>query len=149
MAAGAWAVYNEAKKKIGNSTLSLAATAFRLTLHTSASNANTATLSIYNELDNQVAEGNGYSSSGKALTGEVWTVGASAGQYKFDADDVVFTATGGTIPNIKFASIWISAAASANRFLLCRSQLTSSQFTLASGNTLTSAMNSSGILTLA
>jgi hypothetical protein len=148
MAAGAWTVYNLAKKKIGNASLSLASTVFRLTLHTSASNANTATLGVYNSVTNEVAEGNGYSSSGKALVNEVWTVGASAGQYKFDADDVIFTATGGTIPNIKFAVIALSAAASANRHLLCRSQLTSSQFTLASGNTLTIAMNAAGILTL-
>lgn len=149
MAAGAWTVYNEAKKYIGNGTISLAATVYRITLHTSASNAATATLSIYNELTNEVAEGSGYSSSGKALTGEVWTVGASAGQYKFDTDDVVWTATGGSIANIKFATIWLSAAASANRKLLCRSTLTSSQFTLSSGNTLTLQMNASGILTLA
>ena len=149
MAAGAWTVYDLAKKKIGNASLSLAATAFRITLHTSASNANTGTLGIYNSVTSEVTEANGYSSSGKALTGEVWTVGASAAQYKFDADDVVWTGTGGTIPNIKFAVIWLSAAASANRHLLCRSQLTSSQFTLASGNTLTLQMNSAGILTLA
>jgi hypothetical protein len=147
MAAGAWTVSNAAKKKIGNGTLSLAATAFRITLHTSASNANTATLSIYNELDNQVTEANGYSSSGKAMTGEVWTVGASAGQYKFDADDVVFSASGGTIANIKFAVISNTSAGASGK-LLCRSQLTSSQFTLADGNTLTIAMNASGILTL-
>lgn len=149
MAAGAWTVYNLAKKKIGNGTLSLASTVFRITLHTSASNANTATLGVYNSVNNEVAEANGYSSSGKALANEAWTVGASAGQYKFDADDVVWTGTGGTIPNIKFAVIWLSAAASANRHLLCRSQLTSSQFTLAQGNTLTIVMNASGILTLA
>lgn len=149
MAAGAWTLYNLAKKKIGNSTLNLSSTAFRITLHTSASNANTATLGVYNSVNNEVSEANGYSSSGKALANEVWTVGASAGQYKFDADDVVWTGTGGAIANIKFAVIWISAAASANRHLLCRSQLTTSQFTLSSGNTLTLQMNAAGILTLA
>jgi hypothetical protein len=149
MAAGAWTVYNEAKKYIGNATLSLAATVFRMTLHTSASNANTATLSVYNELDNQVTEANGYSSSGKAMTSEVWTVGASAGQYKFDADDVFWSANGGTIPNVKFAVIWLSAAASSGRKLLCRSQLSTSQFTISTGNRMTIQMNASGILTLA
>jgi hypothetical protein len=149
MAAGAWTVYNLAKKKIGNATLSLASTVFRISLHTSASNANTATLGVYNSLTNEVAEGNGYSSSGKALTSEVWTVGASAGSYKFDVDDVIWTGTGGAINNIKFAVIWLSAAASANRHLLCRSQLTSSQFNLSSGNTLTIQMASAGVLTLA
>lgn len=149
MAAGAWAVYNTAKKKIGNGTLSLAATVFRMTLHTSASNANTATLSVYNQLDNQVTEANGYSSSGKSLTGEVWTVGASAGQYKFDADDVFWSANGGAISNIKIAAIWLSAAASAGRHLLCRSVLSTSQFSISTGNRLTVQMNVSGILTLA
>lgn len=137
-----------AKKKIGNSSLSLASTAFRMTLHTSASNAPTLTLGVYNSLDNQVTEANGYSSSGKALTGEVWTVGASAKSYKFDVDDVVWTGTGGTIPNIKLAVISVSAAASANRHLLCVASLTSSQFTLSSGNTLTLQINSLGVFTM-
>lgn len=76
-----------------------------------------------------------------------WTVGASAGQYKFDFDDVVFTATGGTIADIKFAVISNVSGGAAGK-LLCRSQLTASQFTLASGNTLTLAINAAGALTL-
>jgi hypothetical protein len=146
MAAGAWTVYNEAKKYIGNATLSLA-TAKRITLHSTTSNANTATLSIYSELTNEVGSGNGYSSSGKALGNVAWTQGASAGQYKFDADDVVWTGTGGSIANIQYAVI-SNVSGGASGKLLCRSQLTSSQFTLASGNTLTIAMNAAGILTL-
>lgn len=149
MAAGAWAVYNLAKKKIGNGSISLASTAFRVQLHTSASNFNTATLGVISSVDNQVSEANGYSSSGKALTGEVWTVGASAGQYKFDADDVFWSANGGTIANIKGAVIWISGASAGARHLLCRSVLSTSQFSISSGNRLTIAMNASGILTLA
>ena len=149
MAAGAWTVYNEAKKYIGNATINLSATVFRITLHTSASNANTATLSIFNELTNEVSEANGYSSSGKAMTNEVWTVGASAGQYKFDADDVFWSASGGAISNVKFAVIWLSAATSATRRLLCRSQLSTSQFSISSGNRMTIQVNASGILTLA
>lgn len=149
MAAQAWTLYNLAKKKIGNATLNLSSTAFRLTLHTSASNAATLTLGTFASLTSEVTEANGYSSSGKALTSEVWTVGASAKSYKFDVDDVVFTGTGGTIPNIKFAVIWISGASANARHLLCRASLTSSQFTLASGNTLTLQMNSLGVFTMA
>lgn len=149
MAAGAWTVYNLAKKKIGNGSISLASTVYRMTLHTSASNANTATLGVYNSVTSEVTEANGYSSSGKAMTGEVWTVGASAGSYKFDIDDTFWSANAGTIPNIKFAVLWLSAAASANRHLLCRSQLSTSQFSISSGNRLTIAMNASGVLTLA
>jgi hypothetical protein len=146
MAAGAWVVYNEAKKYIGNATLNLS-TAKRITLHTSASNAATATLSIYSELTNEVSEATGYSSSGKALGTVAWTVGASAGQYMFDAVDTTWTATGGSIANIKFAVI-SNVSGGASGKLLCRSTLTSSQFTLASGNTMTLQYASGGILTL-
>lgn len=146
MAAGAWTVYNEAKKYIGNATLNLS-TAKRISLHTSASNAATLTLSIFSELTGEVASGNGYSTSGKALATIAWTQGASAGSYKFDADDVVWTGTGGSIANIKFAVISNTSGGASGK-LLCRSTLTSAQFTLASGNTLTIAMNSAGILTL-
>jgi hypothetical protein len=148
MAAQPWKVYNLAKKKIGNTSLNLASTAFRITLHTSASNAATLTLGVYNSVTNEVTEANGYSSSGKACTSEVWTVGASAKQYKFDVDDVVWTGTGGAIANIKFAVLWISAASTVNRHLLAFCSLTSAQFTLAQNNTLTLQMNSAGVLTL-
>ena len=149
MAAQAWKIYNLSKKKIGNTSLNLAATAFRITLHKSTSNAATLTLGVYNSLTNELTEANGYSSSGKALANEAWTVGASAKQYKFDADDPIWTATGGNITSIMFAAIWLSAAATANRHLLCNASLTSAVFTLSQNNTLTLQMNSSGIFTMA
>lgn len=148
MSAQAFKIYNLAKKKIGNTSLNLASSAFRMTLHTSASNAATLTLGVYNSLTGEVTEANGYSSSGKALTTEAWTVGASAKSYKFDFDDVIWTGTGGTIPNIKFAAVWISAAASANRHLLTFASLTSTQFTLSQNNTLTLQINSLGCFTM-
>lgn len=148
MPAQAWKIYNESKYKIGASTLNLTSTAFLLALYQSGSNANLLSCSIYNQLTSEVANGNGYTTGGKALTGETWAVGTSAKQYKFDVDDLTFTATLGTIPNIKFAVIYISAAASANRHLLCYCSLTSTQFTLASGNTLTIQMNSAGVFTM-
>ncbi len=147
MAAGAWTFYNEAKKYIGNGTLKLD-TAKRITLHTSASNANTATLSIYSELTNEVSSGNGYSSSGKSLASITWTVGASAGQYAWDCADIVWTGTGGSIANIKYAVISNTSGGASGK-LAVRSALTSSQFTLSSGNTLTLQIASAGIATLA
>ena len=72
MAAGAWTVYNLAKKKIGNSTLNLASTAFRVSLFTSASSgAGNSARGVISSLDDEIADGNGYSTSGKALTSEV------------------------------------------------------------------------------
>ena len=49
MAATAWTFYNEAKKKIGNNIIPLDAGIFKMQLHTSASDASTATLSIASE----------------------------------------------------------------------------------------------------
>lgn len=149
MAAGAFTIYNKAKKKIGNGSINLGSSNFRWQLHTSASNANTATLSTIASVDNQVSEANGYSSSGKAFSGKLWTVGASAGQYKFDSTAVFWSANGGSIADIKFLVAWVSGASAGARHLLCRSQLSTSQFTLAIGNRLTITPNASGIFTMA
>jgi hypothetical protein len=78
MAAGAWAFYNKGKKYIGSADIDLNGSSFRMNLYTSASNANTATLSVISSVTNEVTEAAGYSSSGKPLTGVTWTVGASA-----------------------------------------------------------------------
>lgn len=148
MAAQAWKVYQDTRRYIGNGTISLAATVFRCCLVTSASNFATETLSTWGSITNEVSEANGYSSSGKALANEAWTVGTSAQQYKFDADDVFWSANGGSIANIKAAVIWLSAASAGGRKLLCYASLTSNQFSLAAGNRLTIQMNAAGILTL-
>lgn len=148
MAAQAWRVYNKAIKKIGNGTIDLPG-AIRMALVTSASNFATLTLSLLGSLTNQVTESNGYSSSGKALASETWTVGASAGVYALDAADPVWTATGGSIANIKAAVLFMSGASAGACHLLALASLTSTQFTLASGNTLTVQLNSSGIFTVA
>lgn len=148
MAAQAWKVYNRAIRKMGAGTIALPG-AVRVALVTSASNFATNTLSLLGSLTSQVTEANGYSSSGKTLASEVWTAGTSAGQIKFDATDPIWTATGGTIPNIKAAVLFMSHASAANCHLLAYASLTSTQFTLASGNTLTLQFNSSGIFTVA
>lgn len=147
MAVQAWRWYNLAVKKVGNGTINLAATTFRIALFTSASNFATLTLGLLGSVTNQVTEANGYSSSGKALTNEVWTAGASAGQYKFDADDVFWSANGGTIPNIKGAVLFTSGASAGACHLVARCSLTSSQFTISTGNRLTIQMAAAGILT--
>jgi len=149
MAVGAFTFYNRAKNKLSGGGIDLRSGAFRATLHTSASNAATATLSTKGSVDNEIADGNGYSTSGKALATKVWTAGASAAQMKFDADDLSWSANGGSIASIKHLVVWASGASANARHLLGRVQLSTSQFTLASGNRLTIAWPSGGIFTLA
>ncbi len=140
MAAGAFTIYNEAKKYIGNGTLVLGTTAFKLKLTNSGSNAETLTLSTLASVSGEISARGGYVANGKALATMAWTVGASAKSYKFDADDLVFTASGSSLINVKYAVIGVSGGKA-----LCWSKLSTAQFTVTSPNTLTIQFNSLGI----
>jgi hypothetical protein len=151
MAASAWQLYNSAKKYIGNGTITLGAGVFKMVLATSASNTSTFTLSTYASVTNEIAATGGYTTGGKNLvpaTGQ-WTVGASAKQMKFTMSTVglAFTASGASLTNIKYAILRNSTGATAGR-LLCFCQLSSSQFTVTSPNTLTVLPAATGIFTL-
>ena len=143
MAASAFLFYNEAKKYIGNGTIVLGTAVLKMKLTTSASNASTFTLSTFASVTGEIGTSGGYVANGKALASMAWTVGASAKQYKFDADDLIWTATGGPLTNVKFGVIGVSAGKA-----LCWSKLSTSQFTVTTGNTLTIAFNAAGIFTL-
>ena len=151
MAASAWQLYNEAKKYIGNGTITLGAGVFKMVLATAASNASTFTLSAYSEITNEVAAAGGYVTGGRDLVPATaqWTVGASAKQMKFTMSSIglAFTASGASLVNIKYAILRNSTGATAGR-LLCWCQLSSSQFTVASPNTLTVLPAATGIFTL-
>lgn len=151
MAASAWQLYNSAKKYIGNGTITLGAGVFKMLLARSASNTSTFTLSTYASVTNEISATGGYTTGGKNLvpaTGQ-WTVGASAKQMKFTMSTVglAFTASGASLTNIKYAVIRNSTGATAGK-LLCFCQLSSSQFTVTSPNTLTILPAATGIFTL-
>jgi hypothetical protein len=148
MAAGAWTFYNEFKRKLGNAEVDLDGITWRMTLHTSASNAATATLSVYGSVTTEVTEANGYSSSGRALTGVTWATGASASEYRFDCTALIWTATGGTIPNVRYAVIWATGASALLRHLMAYSALSTAQFTVGTGNTLTVTPSANGVFEL-
>ena len=154
MAASAWQLYNEAKKYIGNGTITLGAGVFKMVLATAASNASTFTLSAYSEITNEIAGSagtNGYIQGGRDLVPATaqWTVGASAKQMKFTMSSVglAFTASGASLVDIKYAILRNSTGATAGR-LLCWCQLSSSNFTVSSPNTLTVLPAATGIFTL-
>lgn len=151
MAASAWQLYNKAKQSIGNGTITLGAGVFKMVLATSASNASTFTLSTYASVTNEISATGGYVTGGKNLVPATaqWTVGASAKQYKFTMSSVglAFTASGASLTNIKYAILRNSTGAGAGK-LLCFCQLSSSQFTVTSPNTLTVLPAATGIFTL-
>ena len=154
MAASAWQLYNSAKKYIGDGTITLGAGNFKMALANSASNASTFTLDTFGSLTGEISATGGYTSGGKDLvpaTGQ-WTVGASAKQMKFTYSTVglTFTASGSALTNVKYAVITHAASAGGGsaRKLLCFCQLSSSQFSVSSPNTLTVLPAGTGVFTL-
>ena len=157
MAAGAWKVFNRAKKYIGNGTLSLSSTTFRLALALSSSNLKTSgsalPLIMRGSITNYCVSTGDCPRVGFALSTETWTnvsaTGANAKILRFDCADLIITASTSAIAGIQFAYIFLSGASAAAEKLLCYSTLTTSPITsLAIGNTLTIQMNTSGVLRL-
>jgi len=150
MAASAWSIYNKFKEYMADGTIDLDNDVFRLGLYTSASNAATATLSTRGAVTNEVANGNGYTTGGKTLAGVTWATGASAGEMRFDATATIWSASGGNIANIKYAVLYdeSTGTSAGNRNLVASSQLSTSQFTVTDGNTLTITPSANGIFEL-
>ena len=154
MAATAWQLYNTAKKYIGDGTITLGAGSFKMALANSASNTSTFTLETFGSLTGEISATGGYTAGGRELvpaTGQ-WTTGASAKQIKFTYSTVglTFTASGSSLNNVKYAVITFGASAgvASARKLLCFCQLSSSQFTVSSPNTLTVLPAATGVFTL-
>lgn len=59
----------------------------------------------------QIAAGNGYSTGGVTLTGVVYTE-PSAGVWSWDSDNIVITASGGTMATFRYLVIYDDTAAS-------------------------------------
>jgi hypothetical protein len=152
MAAGKWKLYEFAKEYLADGTLDMDNTSLGLSMALFLSTSNCDTLSVgtgvYGDLTNEHANANGYTTGGQALTTEAWT--HSAGTTTFDCDNVVWTASGGSIV-ARFAVIYVNATVnSIVKPLLCVSLLdtTPANVTATDGNTLTVAINASGVFTL-
>ena len=144
MSATAWAFYTQAKKKIGNGTINLGSGVFRLRLLKSTSNASLPGLLLAGSLTNELGTANGYTIGGKSLPTPMWTV--SGVNIKFDcATDPVWTASGAGMTSIMYGTINSSAGGLNMMFW---SKLSTGIITVATGNTLTVQMASTGIFTL-
>jgi len=140
MAASAWSIYNEAKKYMMDGTLDLDTNTLRIKLCGSASNAATLTLSTFASIGTE-ASGGGYGH--KSLTGVSVTSILSAKSYSLDCTAVIFSAVGTNITGVKFAVIGVSGGK-----VIAYSKLSSSQFTVTAGNTLTITPHTNGIFSV-
>ena len=154
MAAGTWKIYTQAKRLLGEGAITLNTGVWRMTLHSIGASANilkitNGGISTYSSIGSELNTSNGYPAGGKSIT-EAWTVGASAKQmkYTYQSAGIIFTASGGSLSSIKYAAIRNSTGAGAGK-VLCFVTLSTSPFTITSGNTLTISPNSSGVFTLA
>jgi hypothetical protein len=149
MAAGKWKLYEQAKKHLADGTFDLDGQTFKISLHSSASNANTLSgSSAFADLTNELATANGYTAGGITLTGVTWT--NAAGTMTFTSSAVVWTASGGSIA-ARFAVI--RASGTLNGIVdpilcVCLLDTTPADVTATAGNTLTITPNASGIFTL-
>lgn len=152
MAAAAWKMYDIARERIGDITYDMDGDEFKMALFLSTSDA--ATLGVANsnlaDLTNEHANANGYTTGGVAITAVItaanqWLLTGST--IKFDTDDAVWTAAGGSIV-ARFAVIYDDTHVSDG--LLCMTTLdaTPADVTVTDGNTLTVQINASGVFTI-
>jgi hypothetical protein len=142
MAADDWKIYDSFKEKMADGTVDLddaGAGVFKCALFTDALTP-AQTDDLYSALSDEVAAANGYTTGGEALTGITWT--EAAGTATWDADDVVFTASGGSIV-CRYAIIYHVASSQ----LVAMSLLDNSpaDVTVTDGNTLTLQLDAAGI----
>ena len=154
MSAQAWKLYAQAKKKIGNGSLTLHTGVFKLSLHRNSASGTITSLSTISTFSSVVAEisaTGGYAAGGRSVPGAGWTAGVSTLQLKFryTTAGLVFTASGASLSNIRYALIRKSSGSTTSGFPLCYCSLSSAAFTITSPNTLTILPASEGVFTLA
>jgi hypothetical protein len=139
MPATAWTIFNSAKEFIGDGTIDLDTDTFKLALFTTGY-VPTATQQAFAAIATDEISHSSYTDNGETLAGVAWT--RTAGQVKFDANDVAITATSGSL-SAKYAVIYDDSTATAGDpvtdALVCYSNLSSTggSVSVSEANTLT------------
>lgn len=152
MAAGKWKVYDKAKLRLSDGTFDMDNASLGLTMALFLSTSNCDTLGVgtgvYGDLTNEHANANGYLTGGVALTGETWTNATST--TTFDCDNVIWTASGGSIV-ARFAVIYCNATVNTivkPLLAVCLMDTTPGDITATTGNTLTVTIDATGVFTV-
>lgn len=150
MAAGKWKLYEKAKLHLSDGTFDLDSNTFKLTLHSSSSNANTLSgSSVFADITNELSTANGYTAGGVTLASVTWT--NSSGTMTFTcANPTAWTASGGSI-TARFGVI--RASGTLNSLVdpilaVCLLDTTPADVTATTGNTFSFTINGSGVFTL-
>jgi len=141
MAAGNWTFTNGARTSLLNGTFDLDSDSFKIALLTSSSNIGAAS-TTYAGVTNEVANGNGYTTGGAAVTGSL----SGTTTVTFDTTDpAVWTASGAGF-TARYAVLY---EVGGNVLCYCLLDNTPADVTITAGNTLTLTINASGVFTLA
>jgi len=146
MAAGSWKIYNSAKLYIGDGTMDLDTHAFKIALLRSGYTP-ALTHTQYSQLTNQTPSGNGYTTTGVALTSV--TYAQTNGLATFDSADPAWTASGGTII-ARYAVLYNDTTTSPVDALVayCLLDTAPADVTITDGNTLTLQISANGYFTI-
>jgi len=136
-------MYNSARAYIGDGTIDLNSHTFKVML-TSNSYTPSAAHTQKSNVTNEVANGNGYTSGGETLTSVTFNYSGTTATW--DADDVSWTGSVGSIGPFRIAVIYDDTAS--NDELVCYCILDSADITVTAGSTFTIQFNASGILSL-
>lgn len=129
MAAGSWTLTNNTRTYLLDGTFDLNTDSFKIALFQSTSNIG-ATSTTYAGLTNEVANGNGYTTGGNAVTGTL----SGTTTVTFDTSDpAVWTASGAGF-SARYAVLYEVAGNVLAYFLL---DSTPADVTITAGNTLT------------
>ena len=141
MAAGNWTFTNNSRTYLLDGTFDLNTDTLKIALFQSTSNIG-ASSTTYAGLTNEVADGNGYTTGGNAVTGSL----SGTTTVTFDTTDpAVWTASGAGF-SARFAVLY---EVSGNVIAYCLLDSTPADVTVTAGNTLTITINGSGVFTLA
>ena len=110
MAAGAFTLFSKNKDDLRINDLTGAVIKVALVASTYTPNTDSSTgHSLWSEVSaNEIANGFGYLTGGKALTTDVAT--AITGGFKYASDNVVWTAAGGSIPAWRYAVLYVEGS---------------------------------------
>ena len=149
MAANAWAFYDSYSEAQGDGTIDLDNDSMKVSLHTSAGNADTVTQATFASLTGELVAA-GYTAGGEAV---VLAGGAAAGWAQvsgtatLDIDDIVWTFSAGA--TFRFAVLYSVTATGNDLIAFSLLDNTPGDIVIGSGNSFTLQINASGVFTLA
>jgi hypothetical protein len=145
---GALKLYDSVAEYIGDGTIDMDDSTFKLMLTTSAYTPSLAHTTKAN-VTNEIANGNGYTTGGITLVNPTWT--RTGNVAKFDADNPVWTTSGGSIGPAYYAVLYKSGTANSITDPLIGYTLldnTPANVTVTDPGTLTINISANGLFTL-